>query len=192
MERVADKKQFYAARARFGDYNVVDHLDWLNGYSESTHDFREEPSPDAPQNVGWYTKFLRYPAPLEGIQLEDDGRRVYGAATWKIFNLHAATPVVLLARFARADEAHYEITINGREVPGRLSTWGGEPAWDETFLVIPGEFVVEGTNELRMARLGRESTDAELYSMWFLQPRVGVGGQEPGIGSGSVEPAPGA
>jgi hypothetical protein len=172
MEKVADKKQFYAERERFTAYNVIDHLDLLNGYSENTHDFREEPSPDAPLNVGWYTKFLRYPPPLEDIQLEDDGRRVYGSMRWKVFNLHASTPLVLLARFAREQVAHYEVAINGRTVPERLSTRGGEEAWDESFVIVPAELVVEGTNELRMSRAGEGNADAEFYSMWFLQPRA--------------------
>lgn len=171
MEKVADKNEFYAQRERFRSYNVIDHLDWLNGYSENTHDFREEPSPDAPRRVGWCTKFLHYPPPLGDIQLEDDGRRVYGAARWKVFNLHGSTTLVLLARFARANEAHYQITINGHEVPDRLSTWAGEEAWEETFVVIPAGLVREGTNELRMSRVTDGDTDAEIYSMWFLQPR---------------------
>jgi hypothetical protein len=178
MEEVADKKQFYALRELFADHNVIDHLDWLNGYSENTHEFREEPSPDTPQNVGWYTKFLRYPAPLTDVQLEDDGRRVYGSATWKVFNLHGSTPLVLLARFARANEAHYEVTINGRKVADRLSTWSGQETWDETFVVIPADLVAEGTNQLRLTRVAEGSADAELYSMWFLQPQgTGVRGR---------------
>jgi hypothetical protein len=185
MEKVADKKQFYAARKRFADFNIIDQLDWLNGYSENTHDFREEPSPDAPQNVGWHTKFLHYPSPLTDIQLEDDGRRVFGSARWKIFNLHASTPLVLLARFARTNEAHYEIHLNGHQVPDLLSTRGGEEAWDEAFIVIPADLVVEGTNQLRMTRVAQGSGDAEFYSMWFLQPqKAGVGAQ------GSFNPVP--
>jgi hypothetical protein len=187
MEKVADKTQFHALKERFAAYNLIDHLDWLNGYSENTHDFREEPPADAPLNVGWYTKFLRYPPPLADIQLEDDGRRVYGSATWKVFNLHASTPLVLLARFARTNEAHYEITINGREVADRLSMRGGQESWDETFVVIPAELVGGGTNLLRMTRVQEVGTDAEVYSMWFLQPRdqgSGTGGRE------SADPAP--
>jgi hypothetical protein len=93
----------------------------------------------------------------------------------------------LLARFARTNEAHYEITINGREVPDRLSMRGGQESWDETFVVIPAELVGGGTNLLRMTRVQEVGTDAEVYSMWFLQPRdqgSGTGGRE------SAEPAP--
>ena len=153
---------------------VVDTLDWGVDASEVTHAFEERQPPDSPYQHSSHTKLLRYLPPLDTVQLEDDGRRIYGWAQWQVFNVQSTRDLILIGRHDHTGTAAYTIEVNGRPLDAPLVTTG-RPAesWGETSMRIAKRFLVDGTNTIRIVRRPESERDAEWYYMWFVQPPAG-------------------
>ena len=168
--QVADRADLRVLRARFAAATVVDTLDWAVDASETAHGFEEHEPPDAPYEASWHTKLLRYRPPLDDVQLEDDGRRIYGWAQWQVFNVSSARDLVLVGRHDYTGAASYTVEVNGHAVPEPLVTAGRpDEWWGETWVRIPKELLVDGANTVRITRQPESERDAEWYYMWFLQ-----------------------
>jgi arabinofuranosyltransferase len=168
--KIATREAFYALYDRFVAATVVDQLDWGAEASELQHGFEEYEPPDAPYDHSWHTKLLRYLAPLDGVQLEDDGRRIYGWARWQVSNVSSARDLILVGRHDHTGAAAYTVEVNGHAAPDPLVT----PArpdewWGESAVRIPKELLVDGVNTIRIVRRPESERDAEWYYMWFLQ-----------------------
>jgi arabinofuranosyltransferase len=169
--RIADKHRFHLAGDRFDRYAVIDSLDWGNEGSEYTHGFREWQPADSPYAHSWHTKLLTHVAPLETLQLEDNGRRIWGGAEWEIHNVSAADDLVVLGRIDHTGAAVYDVDVNGRRAPEPLRTPARpDERWGETAVVIPKALLRDGTNLMRITWQPSSERDAEWYYMWFLQP----------------------
>jgi hypothetical protein len=117
------------------------------------------------------------------VQLEDDGRRIDGWAQWIVFNVSAASDLILVGRHDHTGSARYAVEVNGRAVEMPLVAGGRpDPWWGESWLRIPKHLLVAGANAIRMVRDPQSERDAEWYYMWFLQPHL----------DGAPPPAPGA
>lgn len=173
-QRIADASQLQALRQRFAEWALIDRLDWGNESSETAHAFRELPAP-APYARAWHTKLLRHLPPLDGVQIEDNGRRVPGSATWSVHDVGADRDLALVARVDHTGPASFALEVNGQQVPELLvAPQRSDEWWGEIMVVIPRQLLVPGTNSVRMTRLPESLYDAEFYHMWFLQPTVGA------------------
>src|SRR5205085_1128892 len=76
----------------------------------------------APYEHSWHTKLLRYPAPLDGVRLQDEGRRIYGSASWTVHDVDAGEDLVLIARTDHTGGGTYDVEINGEVLPQSLVT----------------------------------------------------------------------
>jgi arabinofuranosyltransferase len=167
---IAERAGMYAVRQGIMGATIVDSLDWGVEASEAAHAFEEHQPADSPYEHSWHTKLLRYLPPLDGVQLEDDGRRIYGWAQWRVFNVSSARDLILVGRFDHTGAASYTVEVNGRaaEMPlvtaGRPDEW-----WGETWTRIPRELLVDGINAIRIVRRPESESDAEWYYMWFVQ-----------------------
>jgi hypothetical protein len=145
---------------------IVDRLDLGTPESEIAHGFEE----DSTVPGSWHTKLLRYPAPLDGFQLEDNGRRLPGWAQWTVRNVSSASDLFLVARHDHTAAASYAVEVNGGPVdtplvaPGRPDEW-----WGESWVRIPKQLLVDGDNTIRISRRPESEREAEWYYMWFLQ-----------------------
>jgi arabinofuranosyltransferase len=167
--KIADRASFYATHADAAA-TIVDQLDWGVEASEAAHQFEEHQLPTSPYQHSWHTKLLRYLAPRDNLQVEDDGRRIDGWAQWKVFNVSSATDLMLIGRHDHTGAASYSVEVNGRrlltplETPGRPDEW-----WGESTLRIPRRVLVDGTNTIRITRRPQSDKDTEWYYMWFVQ-----------------------
>jgi arabinofuranosyltransferase len=169
--KIADRSRFHALRDRFAAAAVVDTLDWGAGASETAHALEEHEPPDAPYRQSWHTKLLRYLAPLDDVQLEDNGRRIWGWAQWQVFNVSSASDLILIGRHDHTGAASFTVEVNGRAAPDPLVTPGRpDEWWGESWVRIPKELLVDGANTIRIIRRPDSERDAEWYYMWFLQP----------------------
>jgi arabinofuranosyltransferase len=183
--KVADRDRIYALRDRFADLREVDRLDWGGDVSEQAHHFEEHQLAESPYAHSWHTKLLRYRAPLDGSQLEDDGRRIDGWAQWQIGNVAADRDLILVGRHDHSGESSYTVEVNGRVAPDPLVTPGRpDEWWGESFVRIPKELLVNGTNTIRITRQRESERDTEWYYMWFLQDAS----FQPGAAGGSPAP----
>jgi arabinofuranosyltransferase len=171
--KIFDRDTFYTLPRLATKHRVVDELDWAAEASETAHGFEEHQYPHSPYQHSWHTKLLRYRAPVEDVQLEDDGRRIDGWAQWTVFNVSAQSDLILVGRHDHTGSARYEVEVNGRPVemplvaPGRPDPW-----WGESWVRIPKHLLVAGANTIRIVRDPNSERDAEWYYMWFLQPDV--------------------
>ncbi len=170
--QVADATLLHSLRDRFAAWRIIDRLDWADERSEMAHDFQESLAP-APYAHAWHTKLLRYLPPDDDVQLEDQGRRVPGSATWRVHDVQADRELALVARIDHTGPATFTLEVNGRPAPGVLSVaHRPDEWWGEVALIIPPHLLLDGTNTLRLIRLPESPYDAEFYHMWFLQPAV--------------------
>ena len=170
-DAIADRRHFQAQGARYAGWRLVDQLDWGDGDSEQAHGFSESQPPNAPYGHSWHTKLLRYLAPLDGIRLEDNGRRIYGEASWTVNGVDAEDDLMLLVRTDHTGGGTYDLTVNDQPVAKPLVTpWRPNEWWDEQVLVIPRRLLRPGANQFHLVRRTADEHDAEFYQMWFLQP----------------------
>jgi arabinofuranosyltransferase len=162
------KDAFATLDELFAPYVVVDRLDVENGESQGRHQFQEISPPDQPDHWVYHTKFLPYRAPFEEAALEDEGRRILLGAVWKIENVLADRDLFMIGRYDLTGGAVYEVEVNGKRTSAELHAPGGEEAWSEAWVQIPAEYLIDGTNEIRITRIS-EPTDVEWYYFWFLQ-----------------------
>lgn len=165
-DKVGERGRLQALREQLAGDTIVDALDVGKEASEIAHAFVEQ-RPDR----SWHTKLLRYLAPLDTLQLEDDGRRIAGSAQWEVFNVSSARDLILVGRHDHTGAASYTVEVNGHPAPDPLVTPGRpDEWWGETSVRIPKQLLVDGTNTIRITRRPEESErDAEWYYMWFLQ-----------------------
>lgn len=168
--KIADRAGFRVLRDRFAAATVVDTLDWGVEASETAHAFEEHEPPDAPYQQSWHTKLLRYLAPLDDVQLEDDGRRIWGWAQWRVLNVSSATDLILIGRHDHTGATRFTVEVNGHVAPDPLVTPGRpDQWWGESWVRIPKALLVDGANTVRIIRQPDSEYDAEWYYMWFLQ-----------------------
>jgi arabinofuranosyltransferase len=169
---IADATRLQGLAERFVGWRVIDRLDWGDEQSEAAHDFSESIAA-APYARAWHTKLLRYLPPFDDVQLEDDGRRVSGWATWRVDDVRADRPLALVARLDYTGPASFALEVNGRRAPDLLiAPHRHDEWWDEVALTIPPSLLADGSNTLRLIRLPESPYDAEIYHMWFLQPEI--------------------
>jgi hypothetical protein len=172
--RIADRTRFFSERDRLGSAPIVDTLDWGAEASEGAHAFVEHQPGDSPYANSWHTKLLRYAPPLDAVQLEDDGRRVYGWAGWQVFNVHSARDLIVIGRHDHSGAAAYTVEVNGRPVDSPLITTSRpDERWGETSVRVPKALLIDGDNAVRIIRSPESERDAEWYFMWFVQPGPG-------------------
>ncbi|MDX2166248.1 MAG: hypothetical protein SF182_04270 [Deltaproteobacteria bacterium] len=168
--RIAARDAAHERSAALAGRTLVDRLDWGNEADEERHAFREQAPPDAPYDHSWHTKLLTYLPPLDGVRLEDNGRRIYGAAEWEVHDVRADRDLLMLARIDHTGGGVYDLWVNDRRVPAPLVTpWRPNEWWGEIELTIPQALLRPGTNRLRLVRRTDSDRDAELYYMWFAQ-----------------------
>lgn len=168
--KIADRGAIQALHGTAALGTIVDRLDLATPDSEIAHGFEEHQFPDGPDRGSWHTKLLRYLAPLDGVQLEDDGRRIHGWAQWTVRNVASASDLFFIARHDHSGAASYAVEVNGRPVdspliaPGRPDEW-----WGESWVRIPKQLLVDGDNTIRISRRPESEREAEWYYMWFVQ-----------------------
>ncbi len=149
---------------------LVDHLDWGDPAAEEQHGFAEQSVPGAPYQHSWHTKLLTYLPPLDAVRLEDNGRRIFGAAEWDVHEVQADRDLLLIARIDHIGGALYDVWVNGQRVSEPLATpWRPNEWWGEVSLTVPRALLSAGTNRFRLVRRTDSSRDAEFYYMWFAQ-----------------------
>lgn len=170
-DAIADPRRFHAQGDRYAGWRLVDRVDWGDGDSEAAHAFRESQPAAAPYQHSWHTKLLRYPAPLDAVRLEDNGRRIYGEAAWTVHGIDAEADLVLIARTDHTGGGTYDLTVNDQPLAEPLATpWRPDEWWSEETVVVPRLLLRPGDNQLRLVRRAGDGRDAEFYQMWFLQP----------------------
>ncbi len=168
--KIADRSGMYAVRQGVAGATIVDMFDWGVAASETAHAFEEHQPPASPYANSWHTKLLRYLPPLDRVQLEDDGRRIYGWAQWQVFNVSSASDLILVGRIDHTGAASYTVEVNGRPAPSPLVTPSRpDEWWGETWVRLPKELLVDGANTIRIIRRPESDRDAEWYYMWFVQ-----------------------
>lgn len=172
--KIADRTRFFSDREHLGSAPIVDTLDWGVEASETAHAFEVRQPRDSPYESSWHTKLLHYAPPLEAVQLEDDGRRVYGSAAWQVHNVQSARDLIVIGRHDHSGAAAYAVEVNGRAVDSPLITTARpDERWGETSVRVPKEFLVDGANAVRIIRRPESERDTEWYFMWFVQPAPG-------------------
>ncbi|MEO8601127.1 MAG: hypothetical protein ABI629_00985 [bacterium] len=167
--RIADRALPHAVDV--SGWTMVDRLDWGEQADEARHAFAERQPAAAPYEHSWHTKMLTYLPPLDGVQLEDNGRRIFGSAEWDVSGVTADRDLRLVARVDYTGGAVYDLEVNGQPVVDPLVTpWRPSEVWGDIELRIPRQLLVAGTNHLRLVRRGEPGRDAEFFYMWFLQP----------------------
>lgn len=168
---VGDASQLQAQGDRYAGWRLVDRLDWGDGGSEDAHQFVETSAPDAPYPHSWHTKLLRYLPPRDAVPLQDNGRRIYGSASWEVAGVTTDADLVVVARTDHTGGGRYDLEVNGRRLAEPLHTpWRPNEWWSEETLVVPRALLVPGRNRFRLVRRADDPRDAEFYHMWFLQP----------------------
>lgn len=176
VSRIALRDAVHQLAPALAGRTLVDRLDWGNEPDEERHAFRELSSPDAPYDHSWHTKLLTYLPPLDGVRLEDNGRRIYGSAEWEVHDVRADRDLELLARIDHTGGAIYDLWVNGQQVPTPLVTpWRPNEWWGEIQLTVPRALLVPDTNRMRLVRRPDSERDAEFYYMWFAQDAADVG-----------------
>jgi arabinofuranosyltransferase len=173
---VGDPHRLQAQAERYAGWRLVDRLDWGDGDAEAAHAVSETQPADAPYAHSWHTKLLRYRPPLDGMQLQDDGRRIYGEARWEVTGVNADADLVVVARTDHTGGGRYDLEVNGRPLAEPLVTpWRPDEWWSEDAVVVPRALLVPGRNRFRLVRRPDDARDAEFYHMWFLQPGASGG-----------------
>jgi arabinofuranosyltransferase len=171
---IANARRLHVLAEQFGDYAVVDSLDWGDEASEAAHAFSEWQGPGSPYENSWHTKLLTHLPPHDGLRLEDNGRRIWGGAAWEVHDVSAGDDLVVVGRIDHTGAAVFDVDVNGQRAPDPLITPGRpDEVWGETAVVIPKALLRDGTNALRITRRPDSERDAEWYYMWFLQPFSG-------------------
>lgn len=156
---------------------LIDSLDWGAEVSEEQHALEEWNPPAAGYEHSWHTKLLRYPPPDDAVQLEDNGRRIWGWAQFRVLNVSAARDLILVGRHDHTGAARFTVEVNGHPAPEPLVTPGRpDELWGEVSVRIPRSLLVDGANTVRIIRQPDSARDAEWYYMWFLQPQPDVAG----------------
>jgi len=147
---------------------VVDALDVGREESETEHAFEEHPALGGRRS--WHIKLLHYLPPLDGVQVEDDGRRITGWAQWQVFNVSSKRDLIIAGRHDYTGAASYTVEVNGRAAPEPLVTPSRpDEWWGESFVRIPKELLVDGTNTVRLVYRTDSERETEWYYMWFIQ-----------------------
>lgn len=172
---IADRRQFYALAADYADYTPIGALDLEEWESQERHGYEEFYPPDRPGMHIFHTKFLSYGPPLEHISLEDSGRRIYLAARWQVFGVDPRRDLVLIGRHDHTNGAVYDVEVNGHATGAQLHVRGEHREfWGEAAARIAAEYLVAGTNDIRIQRSSPGESDAQWYHFWFLQPPANV------------------
>jgi hypothetical protein len=176
ISRIAMRDAAHQLTAELAGRTLVDRLDWGNEPDEQRHAFGESEPPDAPYDRSWHTKLLSYLPPLDGVRLEDNGRRIYGSAEWDVHDVRSDRDLELIARIDHTGGATYDLWVNGQPVPTPLVTpWRPNEWWGEIQLTVPRALLVPGTNRMRLVRRTDSNRDAEFYYMWFAQDAADLG-----------------
>ncbi|HVN87565.1 MAG TPA: hypothetical protein VMW17_22240 [Candidatus Binatia bacterium] len=185
---VSPRPEFYAVRDQFANYAVVDRLDLEEDASQSEHGFEEHFERTGRPSHNYHEKMLFYRPPIRDVFLHDNGRRISDEARWTVRNVSTHADLVMIVRYDHTGGADYSVTVNGREVAGRLHFAGGEEVWDDAWITIPAALLTDGANEIRISRDLQSPTDSELYYMWFAQPPSAA--SAPASGEGTAKEAP--
>ena len=168
---IGDPRQPQAQGDRYAGWRLVDRLDWGDEEAEQAHAFVETPAADAPYPRSWHTKLLRYLPPLDANPLQDNGRRIHGAASWEVDGVSADVDLVVLARTDHTGGGRYDLEVNGQPLAEPLVTpWRPNEWWSEEAVTVPRALLVPGRNRFRLVRRADDARDGEFYHMWFLQP----------------------
>jgi hypothetical protein len=169
--KMGDRTNIYALRDPLAGYKIIDALDLEDDVSQKGHAFEETFPPGGDGHI-YHEKMLEYRPPFNGFLVYDNGRRIAFQARWKVMNVSARNDLVMAVRFDRTGGGVYDLEVNGDRVAEELILPGGTEAWDEASVTIPAAQLVDGTNEFRMSLSRNSANNAEIYSMWFLQPAV--------------------
>ena len=151
-------------------WRVVDRLDLEDPSSEEEHDFVEEFLPQAPYGHNYHSKTLPY-VENSPMVVEDDGRRIYHAARWRIAGVQADRPLRMVVRHDGSGQpSRYRLLVNGHELETELRFPWTSPQWSEVAITVPATALVQGENRFELIRVRTNPGDAELYHLWFLQP----------------------
>jgi hypothetical protein len=128
--------------------------------------------PGAPYGHNYHQKTLGYASPLQHLTITDEGRRIYHQARWTVDGLRPGVPLRVVARHDHSLGGRYALKVNGKRAPGEL-VFPGRPsdAFDEAVIEVPGPMVVAGANRFELTRVSPGPLDAEIYYLWFYQPR---------------------
>lgn len=169
-ENISERGGFYLLKRFFPGYELVDRIDLEDQASERLNQFKEIFHPERPHK-NYHTKILSCKKPMNKVILEDNGRRIYNIATWDVHDVKPGKELLMIVRHDGTGHADYSIEVNGQEVPRLLSFRRAAECWDEAWIKIPAAMLKEGTNQFRIARTKKSPFDAELYYLWFLQPK---------------------
>jgi hypothetical protein len=170
--QAADKHIPHGMAAMLSKLTLMDSVDVEDDVSEGDHDFMEDFAPGAPYGHNYHRKTLGYASPLEHLTVSDEGRRIYHQARWIVNGLRPGVPLRVVARYDHSLGGSYALKVNGKRAPGRLA-FPGRPgdAFDEASIEVPGPMLVAGTNRFELTRVSPGPLDAEIYYLWFYQPR---------------------
>lgn len=170
-KNISGPDDFYAVKSRYQNYEVIDRIDLENYLSQGAHSFEEIIPPDAPYGHNFHTKILSYGGSLSSVVLEDNGFRLWGQARFKVKSVKPGKPLAMVIRYDHTGSASYEVEVNEKKVPGKVSFFSGPEVWNEASIEIPAEFLVEGENSVLLSRIPSSPSDMEVYYIWFLQPK---------------------
>ena len=170
--RTADKHTPHGTASKLSELALMDSVDVQDDTSEKDHDFVEDFAPGAPYGHNHHRKTLGYASPLEHLTVTDEGRRIYHQARWIVNGVRPGAPLRVVARYDRSLGGTYVLKVNGRRAPGEL-VFPGRPsdAFDEASIEVPGSMLVAGANRFELTRVNPGPLDAEIYYLWFYQPR---------------------
>jgi arabinofuranosyltransferase len=170
--RAADKHTPHAMASRLSRLALVDSVDVQDGTSERDHDFVEDFAPGAPYGHNYHQKTLGYASPLGHVTITDEGRRIFHQARWTVDGVRPGVPLRVVARHDHSLGGSYALKVNGARVPGLLVLPGGpRDAFDEAAIEVPGSMLATGANRFELTRVSPGLLDAEIYYLWFYQPR---------------------
>jgi hypothetical protein len=107
------------------------------------------------------------------VVVEDQGRRIDHAVSWKVRNVRRDRSLYVIARYDGMGTSAYSLTVNGKLSPGELwlpQNAEGMPRWQEALAEIPGELLADGENAIELSHLAKSpSAGSAIYYLWFVQ-----------------------
>jgi len=95
---------------------------------------------------------------------------ITGWAQWQVFNVSSKRDLIIAGRHDYTGAASYTVEVNGRAAPEPLvSPSRPDEWWGESFVRIPKELLVDGTNTVRLVYRTDSERETEWYYMWFIQ-----------------------